>query len=65
MPLLEGGPWYLGALIRLKDEPSSNVIKASICIIWILEGRKKAVITYRVDKDNVVMGNKHSVMVTV
>ena len=55
-------------MIRRKDQPSYVGIKASIyrSILWILEGRKKAVITCRVDEDNVVMrykvfGNDNSV----
>ena len=51
-----------------KDQPSYVSIKASIyrSILWVLEGRKKAVITGRVDEDNIVMryeafGNDKSV----
>ena len=51
-----------------KDQSSYVSIKASIyrSILWVLEGRKKAVITCRVDKDNIVMryeafGNDKSV----
>ena len=57
-------------MIRRKDQPSHIGIKASIyrSILWILEGRKKAVITCRVVEDNVVMryqanGNDNSVEV--
>ena len=44
-------------MIRRKDQPSYVGIKASIyrSILWILEGRKKAVITCRVGEDNVVL----------
>ena len=57
-------------MIRQKDQPSYVGIKASIyrSILWILEGRKKAVITCRAVEVNVVMryqanGNDNSVEV--